>query len=234
MKKNVLITGAGGTIGRAMAQGLADDYDLQTFSYDEDGIDLTVADDLEQRFAGLDAVIHLAWVYTRDEVKRGELALLNLQMHRNVMLSAKRAGVKRFVGASSVHADFFYDWMGPGLLSTDRQQRANGLYGGLKLAVEALDEEHADDHFRIADLRYGGVTDSGNPHPRDTWERRVWLSHPDLMELIRSIIAHEGGPNWTNLYAVSDNEHRVHDTVNPFGWTPKDRATADIRAELSP
>ena len=232
--KRVVITGAGGVIGRALSTGLADDYDLQRWDYAQDGIDLKVADDLEQRFEGVDAVIHLAWVYTRRHEQQGELAWGNLQMHRNVLLAAKAAGVSRFIAASSVHADFFYDWMGPGLLSTDRHHRANGLYGGLKLAVEALDREHATADFRVADIRYGGVTHSGNPHPTDTWERRVWLSHPDVCNLMRTIIAHPGGPDWCHLYAVSDNQHRVHDTVNPFGWEPRDGSETKMRGELAP
>ena len=232
--KTVLITGAGGTIGRALTAGLAEDYDLRTFDHAQDGIDLREAEGLVERFEGVDAVVHLAWVYTRRHNQRGELALSNLQMHRNVMLAAKAAGVRRFIAASSVHADFFYDWLGPGLLTTDRHHRANGLYGGLKLAVEALDQEHATADFRIADIRYGGVTRSGNPHPSDTWERRVWLSHRDVCNLIRAIVAHEGGPDWTHFYAVSDNEHRVHDTANPFGWEPQDGSETRMRGELAP
>ena len=232
--KRVVITGAGGAIGQALTAGLADDYELQTFNHSRDKIDLSVADDLAERFRGADAVIHLAWAYTRDVEHQGERALLNLQMHRNVMLSAKAAGVPRFIGSSSVHADFFYDWMGPGLLSTERQQRANGLYGGLKLVIEAMDREHATSEFRVADVRYGGVTDSGEPHPSDTWERRVWLSHGDLRDMIRAVVEHEGGPDWAHFYAVSNNEHRVHDTVNPFGWEPQDESCTEMRAELAP
>ncbi|MEL7089864.1 MAG: hypothetical protein AAGL98_15700, partial [Planctomycetota bacterium] len=181
-----------------------------------------------------DALIHLAWGYMRNEQEKGTGSIRNITMHQNALDAARQAGVKQAVMASSIHADFFYDFMGPGLLSTDRQQRANGLYGGLKLLVEALDEEHADEDLRIADVRYGGVTDDGSPHPSDTWERRVWLSHPDLCAMIDAILSHDDPPVYAKFYGVSDNEHRVHDTVNPFGWEPKDSAQTDIRDELSP
>jgi len=232
--KTVAITGASGAIGKALMTGLKDDYKLRPMSRSINGTDLMQPDGLEEKFEGCDAVIHLAWGYARESEVPGRSSLNNLLMHRNVIDATKAAGVKQAIMSSSVHADFFYDWMGPGLLGLDRQQRANGLYGGLKLLVETLDEEAADADYRIADIRYGGVTDDGPPHPTDTWERRVWLSYPDLCAMMRTIIDHPDPPEYAKLYAVSDNEHRVHDTANPFGWTPQDSAEVDMRADLAP
>jgi hypothetical protein len=45
------------------------------------------------------------------------------------------------------------------------------------------------------------------------------------------LVEHNGGPDYACLYAVSDNENRVHDTTNPFGWTPRDRATRLPKAD---
>lgn len=233
--KTVAITGATGAIGKAAMDGLKDKYALRGMSRSLDGTDLLDPDGLVEKFRGCDAVIHLGWLYGGGPgVGRGTGAMNNIQMHLNVLMAAKEAGVKRLIAASSVHADFFYDWMGPGLLSTERQQRANSLYGGLKLLVEAIDHEHASDDLRIADIRYGGVTDDGNPHATDPWERRVWLSHPDLCAMYQAILEHDEPPNYCHFYAVSDNEERVHDTANPFGWVPRDSASVDIRTELSP
>jgi hypothetical protein len=52
--------------------------------------------------------------------------------------------------------------------------------------------------------------------------------------MLDAILGHETPPVYAKFYAVSDNEHRVHDTANPFGWTPRDSAETDIREELSP
>ncbi|MEM6458311.1 MAG: NAD(P)-dependent oxidoreductase [Planctomycetota bacterium] len=234
--KTVALTGASGAIGKAIAEGLPGlgDYELRPMSRSINGTDLMEADGLAEKFRGCDAVIHLAWGYARESEVPGRSSFNNLVMHRNVLDATKAAGVKQAVMASSVHADFFYDWMGPGLLGLDRQQRANGLYGGLKLLVETLDEEAADEDYRVVDVRYGGVTDDGQPHPTDSWERRVWLSYADLCRLMHAVLAHDDPPAYAKLYAVSDNEHRVHDTANPFGWEPQDSAPVDIRADLSP
>lgn len=232
--KKVAITGATGAIGRALRAGLEGVYELQPMSRSLDGTDLRDAAGLEARFAGCDAVVHLAWAYARDGQNTGSKSMANVLMHQNVLLAAKAAKVPRLVMASSVHADFFYDWMGPGLLGVDRQQRANGIYGGLKLLCEALGREHADEATRIVDVRYGGVTGDGSPHRTDNWEQRVWLSHPDLCAMARAVVDHPAPPVYSLFYAVSANDHRVHDTTNPFGWEPKDAADADIRAELSP
>lgn len=232
--KTVAVTGATGAIGRAVMKGLAGKYELRPMSRSLNGADLMDADGLVEKFAGCDALIHLAWGYMHDEKKHGTGSLRNITMHQNALSAARKAGVNQAVMASSVHADFFYDFMGPGLLNTERQQRANGLYGGLKLLIEALDEELADENLRIADVRYGGVTADGSPHASDTWERRVWLSHRDLCAMIDALLSHGDPPVYAKFYAVSNNEHRVHDTANPFGWTPQDSAETDIRAELSP
>lgn len=224
--KRVAVTGASGNIGRPIMMGLADRYDLLPLSRSVNGADLRDPDGIEALLAGCDAVIHLAWQYTSGKVPAGQEFLDNILMHRNVLHAAKAVGVKRAVMASSVHADYFYGWDGPGLLSVERASRANGTYGSTKQIIEALGNDVAEDSFRVVNVRYGGVTPTGAPNPRDPWERRVWLSHPDLCMMIDAVLSHDDPPVCSTFYAVSDNEGRVHDTTNPFGWTPRDGATA--------
>ena len=58
-----------------------------------------------------------------------------------------------------------------------------------------------------------------------TEERAAWLSHNDLLRLIKIVLEAETVPdNFVLMYAVSDNEGRIHDISNPFGWEPKDKA----------
>ena len=223
--KTVAITGASGNIGKALQRELHDRYRLRPIDHALDGIDLRQPDALAGRLDGCDALIHLAWRYIHPDSRAGHESLDNIEMHRHAVTAAQAAGVPRLLMASSVHADYFYDWAGPQLIDVDRAPRANGLYGGLKLLVEAIDQDHASDRLRITDLRYGGVRSDGKPHPRSSWERRVWLSHRDLASLITAIIEHPDPPNYSRLYAVSDNVGRVHDLTNDFGWTPQDSAS---------
>jgi len=223
--KRVAVTGASGNIGRPIMEGLAQRYGLVAMSRSINGADLRDAEAAAKCFAGCDAVVHLAWQYASGPTERGEDFLDNVMMHRNVLLAAKAAGVRRVVMASSVHADYFYDWAGPGLLTADRTPRANGLYGSSKLLVEALGRDLASPSFAVVNVRYGAVTPDGKPHPTDAWERRVWLSRSDLCSMIDAVLRHDNPPPHCTFYAVSDNENRVHDTKNPFGWVPCDGVT---------
>lgn len=229
--KRVAVTGASGTIGRAITAGLASDYELRPMSRSIDGTDLSDPEGLTEKFVGCDAVIHLAWRYAPPAPgisgggSGGRNYYDNIRMNLNVLDAAQAAGVTRLINASSVHADHFYDWEGPGLLAPKRSPRANGPYGAAKVVVEEYAGDLAGSNFRVANLRYGGVTADDQPHPTDDWERRVWLSHADLCALLRRILDAPAGPDHCVIYAVSDNEDRVHDTVNPFGWEPRGRAS---------
>lgn len=219
-------------IGRALAEGLADRYALSLMSRSIDGTDLTRTDTLADRLVGHDAVVHLAWQYA-DPERRPTLGYFdNLAMSRSVLLAARAAGVPRVVMASSVHADYFYDHVGPELISPDRTPRGNDVYGCAKVMVEQLGRELAGDGLHVCTVRYGAVTPGGSPHPTDAWERRVWLSRRDLCNLIVRIVESSAPPEAALVYAVSDNEGRAHDTANPFGWEPVDRAEA--LAEVRP
>ena len=65
----------------------------------------------------------------------------------------------------------------------------------------------------------------------DPREQRVWLSHADCVRLVRACLEAPAVPGgFCVLYAVSDNEGRVHDTRHPFGWKPVDRADVPVPA----
>ena len=219
------ITGASGTIGQALAERLSDTYELKLMSRSLDGTDLMDLDGLTERFRGLDAVVDVAWHWGDSGQPDMPGDFQNLVMTRHVLLAARRAGVGRVLLASSVHAAYFYDWRGPGLKDPYTEPRPDGSYGSAKVMVEGLGREFASEDLHVGCIRYGGVTDDDTPDPDDPWERRVWLSHGDLASLIRDALAADWPDPFTLCYAVSDNEGRVHDTTNPFGWVPEDRAT---------
>ena len=238
-RPRIAILGASGVIGRALSQHLADDYDLTSIGPASDGTDVRLYPALPPVLAGHDVVIHLAWQYVGWGMRPNENPDLthydNLLMTRNALKASKEAGVKRMIMASSIHADYMYDWTGPRLMTVDDAPRGNGPYGASKLMVEEFCKEFADESLSVAAIRYGGVTPDGSPHPTDPWERRVWLSYRDLASLIRLIVEADELPTFSLMYAVSDNVGRVHDVANPFGWSPVDSAPAlPSEATLSP
>src|SRR5204863_9423195 len=115
----------------------------------------------------------------------------------------------------------------PELLSLNRVPTPIGPYGAAKVLLEEQGRFAASFGLDVVCLRLGHVTPSGEPHPTDASERRVWLSHRDCGELIRACLIPpvvRGG--FSVIYAVSNNEGRVHDTRNPLGWQARDGASA--------
>ncbi len=222
------VTGASGTIGKVLAKRLARHFDITGMSRSLDGTDFLDPDGLAERFAGLDAVVHLAWQYAEHSpaTPTGGGFYDNLVMNENVYEAAQAANVPKVIMASSVHADVFTDWQGPDLISPNRPPHGHHAYGCAKVIVEEMGRDAAAAGLHVVCLRYGAVTAHNQPHPTDPWERRVWLSHRDMTDLVRRALAQHAPRRFTLLYAVSNNAGRVHDLTNPFGWSPQDRATA--------
>ena len=233
--KRVAITGATGKIGSVLTRGLIG-YALTRLGPETDWADPQNHEQLLRAFEEHEAVIHLAWIRPMGPPEPGATYwdLLpadnrhteNLEMSAGMIRAAQEAGVRRVILASSVHADNFYDWNGPGLLSADRVPRPAGPYGAAKVLLEEQGRFHASRGLEVICVRFGAVTASGEPRPTDQWERRIWLSHRDCIAVARACLdAPEVPGGFCVLYAVSDNEGRVHDTRNPFGWRPLNPAT---------
>jgi len=223
--QRIAITGSSGVIGRALMRELQDAYALTPIDR-QSGIDLRTHATLPDVFAEHDALVHLAWQYAGGAPSAGRRHMHNLEMTQRVLDASLSAKVPRVIVASSVHADYFYDHGGGERLTIKRRPRSNDAYGASKLLLEQLCRAHASAEMKVVAIRFGGVTANGQPHPRDNWERRVFLSHHDCAALLRCIIdAPSIADDFTLLYAVSDNEGRVHDTTNPFRWQPTAGAT---------
>jgi UDP-glucose 4-epimerase len=112
----VVVVGATGNVGTSVLRALADDPEVESvlglarrrpgmrFPKTEWGqVDVARSTDLAGRFAGADAVVHLAWLIQpgRD---REELHAVNVEGSRRVFQAAVDAGVPALVYASSVGA----------------------------------------------------------------------------------------------------------------------------------
>ena len=231
-KGDVLITGAAGRIGRLLMER------LPALGWTVRGCDLLAADNIspgditdleamETACTGADSVLHLA---ATPNAQPGWEAVDRLNIHgtRTVLEAARRAGVRRFVFASSIHTVGGYPADTP--LTASLQPHPSGLYGVSKIAGEALLQVYAANTdmtciaLRICSFR---------PRPENHRELTTWLSHDDCVHLFdRCLAAPTNG--YSRLWGVSDNTGLSIDdpTARALGYRPRDDA-ARFRTELS-
>ncbi|OGH04539.1 MAG: hypothetical protein A2W22_04710 [Candidatus Levybacteria bacterium RBG_16_35_11] len=227
MKERVTITGSEGNIGTILKEGLSKDYDLTLIDI-LTGTDVRNYKQLLKAVQEQDILIHLAWNSTTENFKNVQIDPDNFKMAKNAYEAALRAGVKRIIMASSVHAHKFYDWKFPPLISINIPSEPDSPYGEDKIAIENLGRDYALKGLEVVVIRLGGINPTDIPplSGNDPWEERAaWLSRNDCISLIKSVIQAENIPgNFVLMYAVSNNRNRIHDTSNPFGWRPIERA----------
>lgn len=235
----VAVTGGTGLIAGIMRLFLAERFDFRWLSQEE--ADVTDLPALERAFAGMDAVVHLAAIAdayaTWDEVLPP-----NVIGAYGAFEAARRAGVRRFVFASSNHAvgmfmredDRFADPDHPVEVGTDVAIRPDGLYGASKAWGEALGRMYAELHgLEVVCLRIGWVTEEDEP-PSSVAMRReppkvarrapgMWLSHRDCATLIEAALTADVG--FAIVNGVSDNRGRwfsLDEGRRLLGWEPQD------------
>ena len=92
--------------------------------------------------------------------------------------------------------------------------------------MEALGRFYAKYHrLEVVCIRFGGVNKEDTPSIQEEAYRKIWLSHRDCIELVKTCIEAARIPdNFQIISGISNNSQRVHDYSNPFGWVPKDDA----------
>jgi uronate dehydrogenase len=225
LKEKVAITGANGTIGTVLRSGLADFDIIPVDLPDTDVRDLAT---LVKLFTGCGAVIHLAWDLGTDNWDTGKINPDNALMTYNVYQACVEAGVPRAIMASSVHADDFMRWKGPGMMTPDRVPTPTSPYGANKVFLEAMGRYYATKGLEVVCVRFGAVNKDNRP-TIGKWDwRKAWLSHDDCVGLVRaSLMAPRISGNYSVLYGVSNNAQRVHDWGNILGWAPQSDAFAE-------
>jgi NAD+ dependent glucose-6-phosphate dehydrogenase len=260
-KKIVLVTGAGGRVGRMFAKYYAERYQLRLMDRREtaevpDGAEtivanITDAEAVGKAMDGVDTVVHLAgdpapWA-------QWESALANnISGLHCVFDAAKAAGVRRVVYASSSHACAEhireFDVVGP-----DAPVRPDTIYGVTKVFGEALGRFYSDRHgLSVVCLRIGwclGFPDieaqrqalqhmlnQERPRPYKPWQNiGIWISNRDVAQLIHRSI--EADVQFGIFYGASDNDPAVFDlseTKRQLGYAPEDSAQAMIGEAYGP
>ena len=225
----VLVTGAAGSIGRTLVQGLpALGHELRGLDLAGDALDgcslgWITGDCLDpavaaEAVAGVDAVVHLAGHPDEDSLP----ASLESHVHSTArLLDAMVAhGVGRMVYASSNHA------VGrtprSELLTTDVPPRPDTFYGVAKVAAEALLSLYADAHpLSAAALRIGTF----EPRPSSVRALSTWLSPDDAVRLVDAALR-STGPGLEVVYGVSANTRGWWDLLPglAIGYEPQDNA----------
>jgi len=227
--KTLLITGAGGRIGKILRPHLRQRYRLrlldtqpiETITSAEEGIvgDLRDPVTLQQAVQGIDGILHLACVHgteldfedTLDVNYRATLALLE---------AARQAAVGRFIFASSHHVVGQY--RADDLPGDDASPAPDSYYGLSKAFGEAACAMYAQ--------RYGIGTLSiriGNADPSviDARRRRLWISARDLAQLIDIGMAHEQLEH-AIVYGISRSPDPMfkNTSAQKLGYCPQDNA----------
>lgn len=235
----LLLTGAAGTLGRALAEPLrplcrtlrrSDLAAPLTALNDPTAVPCDLADtaavlDLLQ---GVQAVVHLGGI----SVEGPWLPILQANIHglHNLYEAARRQGTRRIVFASSNHVTGCYaqtERIGP-----SDPPRPDGNYGLSKLFGEGIAQLYFDRYgIETVSLRIGTAT----PAPPDRRGLSTWLSLRDLAGLVTAALTQ---PNVGALvaYGMSGNTRGWWDTQaawDRLGFQPQDDAEAHA-AEAAP
>ena len=230
-RKRVLLTGATGNVGLMLEERLGEDYDLVTQGrtpaneHQEETlnrVDLEDLDELTALMEGIDVVVHLAGAASPESEWDAVLAA-NIVGFRNVIEAARRAGVPRFVFASSNHAMGMYDRLGEWPVYPHHLPRPDSLYGVSKVFGETLGRFYHDEYgMDFIALRIGWSTEDPMSQDEEVLHA-MWLSPGDTERVVRRAIETE--QRFGLYYAISDNPNRRWDLTNTMlelGYRPQD------------
>ncbi|MFK7745537.1 MAG: NAD-dependent epimerase/dehydratase family protein [Roseobacter sp.] len=240
--KKIVLTGAAGRLGSYLREpltALCDELvstdiadDLGTLYAGERYVkaDLAQMDDIAPVLEGADMVIHFGAIV--DEKPFEELLGPNFVGSYNIWEAGYKAGVKRVVYASSIHAVGMHpkaDFIG-----IDAEHRPDTFYGLAKCFTEDLGRMYWEKRgMESVHLRILSCAQVNNSRALGSW-----LSYPDLIQLVtRAIDTPSVG--FSVIYGVSNNDRAPVDNAKAsfLGYRPVDNAevfAAEVLAAAEP
>ncbi|GAB5511296.1 MAG: NAD(P)-dependent oxidoreductase [Hyphomicrobiales bacterium] len=233
---HVLITGAGGHLGRKLFDALEQDTDHQVSGIDirpVDHPDIHIADlsgdeDWANLLGGVDVIVHLAG--DREPTATWSSAIKNnmdatLQLYHH----ATQMGVKRVVLASSnwIHGDKRFT---DDRLNRDTPPGPVNAYGVSKLFCERTGAYFADHHdlsvicLRIGWTQWTHDNQPGHHMAMGRWGQEMWLSDRDFLSGMRCAIEADD-VQFAALNLMSENTGMrwdISETRQIIGYVPQD------------
>ena len=240
-RPRLVITGAAGVIGGVLWQGLGETSEIWGVDLEADR-DRVIAADVSKPDAALEAfeeiggfglLIHLA-ADRRVEAHWSSVRINNIEATYQVYAAAHAHGVRRIVFASSNHVSGMAELKRqPGqMIYPEDPPRPDSLYGVSKLFGEGLARYYYEQHgIESVCLRIGTVLEDDDPTHSSRY-MRTWLSHNDLVRLVRASLRAEVG--FGVYYGVSDNEGRywsLESARRDLGFEPQDDASQLARRD---
>ena len=217
VQERVLITGAGGNMGRMLRERLASPgrvlrlLNRSAIAPAEPGeavetISASVTDfpAVLAACAGVDAIIHLGGI--SGEGPFADILQTNIEGTQHVLQAAQQQGVRKVLLASSNHAVGYFtrDDAPPDGLPADLPPRPDSYYGWSKAAMESLGRLYADTYpMDVYCLRIGSCFDV----PTNVRHLSTWMSPDDSARLMNACLSTDNG-GFHLIWGVSANTRR--------------------------
>lgn len=243
MDEPVLLTGAGGHVGRTVLEGLREDYDWKLMYHSQPAEEpdfpyftgeVEDPEDVRPAMEGVEAVIHLAGDPRPEAPWRSVLAN-NIDGTHTVYEVARELGVEKVVYASSNHAvgAFETEERTPEMYRADDEFRLDGTefprpgnkYGISKATGELIGRYYHDKHdISVCNIRIGNLNEN---HPPIDYERgqAMWLSPRDCAHIHQCALEAEYG--FEIVYGISDNDRKYYSIERAkevLGYEPRDNS----------
>jgi len=240
-----LITGINGLIGTVLRNALQQTHTIYGLDLEGEFSNQVLSADISdyqqtaqvvKQFRPLDAIIHLAGD-PRVDASWESVLKANIIGTRNIFEAAREFQVPQVVYASSNHVTgayhgfepslYKYTQPGPPMISTQDPIRPDSDYGLSKAFGEAVARYYFDRwEIKAICLRIGAVLKNDDP-TTESQNRRIWLSHRDLVQLVEKSLASD--VTFGIYYGISNNRDAFWDISNAradLGFAPEDDGAA--------
>lgn len=238
MLKKIVLTGAAGRCGSILRPALAamcDELISSDIVESIDGLaanetyvqaDLANYADIAAMMDGVEMVLHFGAIV--DEGPFEELLGPNFVGSYNIWESAQKAGARRIIYASSIHAVGMHPRQS--YIGTDAEHRPDTFYGLAKCFTEDLGRMYWEKRgIESVHLRILSCAPVKNARALGTW-----LSDGDLVRLVQRAMD-TPTTGYTVIYGVSDNDRSPVDNSKAayLGYKPQDNAEQFAEAILA-